>query len=497
MDDTQNEGQNQTSIRGSLSDIPQPLEPEEVAADVDTPDAIKQTTQLVDVPVYEESKSKLYIIGGIVAFFILITGGLLWFFLARGETKTPTIPTVVKKDPVTLTYWGLWDEKEVLDPVFEEYKKANPHVTIQYEKMAAGEQYRQRLIARSKTGNGPDIFRFHNTWIPEMTEVLTEIPEQVYPAKEYEKTFYPIVLKDMKIGSKYYGIPFMVDGMMLFYNESMLRQAGIVAPPGVWIGDQNDVYSVANALTVRDSQGSIVTSGIAMGTTSNIDHFSSLYGLLLLVNGGDLKKLDQPEAAEALQFYRKFAEDNIWSDALPYSTTAFIQGKVAMIIAPSWTLIEIKAKNPNLSVKTASIPKGLNNTSVSLATYWAEGVSRYSKNQLEAWKLLVFMSEKKQLERIYQEQSKTRPIGWISSRKDMAQAMKGNDYLAPLVKHAEADEFVSLPLADRTYDAGLNDELNQYIRNAINETAKGVDYGSALRTAHNGVLQLLSRYKIN
>ncbi|MFO0704228.1 MAG: hypothetical protein U0525_05965 [Patescibacteria group bacterium] len=55
-----------------------------------------------------------------------------------------------------------------------------------------------------------------------------------------------------------------------------------------------------------------------------------------------------------------------------------------MIFAPTWQIPVIKAKNPDLQFAVASIPQGIQGRKLTLATYWVEGVSRYSKSQVEA-----------------------------------------------------------------------------------------------------------------
>ncbi len=484
MDDNQNNNKNQF-------ETPQILQPEEVSADIQTPEEMQGNIpgSFVEVPVYEEHHSKFKFFAGIGAIFIIIFAVIAWFFLRNGEA--PALPTT--KSPVTLTYWGLWDEEAVFQPVFDAYMKKNKHVTIKYEKVTP-DQYRERLLARSKTGNGPDLFRFHNTWVPEVSEVLTAIPPEVMSVKTFDETFYPIHAKDLKIENSYYGIPLMVDGNVLIYNDALLKQAGIETPPTCWVCDSNDMFTAASDLTVRDNDGNILTSGVALGTVSNIEHYGEAFGILLLLNGGDLKKLNQPEAAEALGIYRKFAEDNYWSDAMPNSISAFIEGKVAMIIAPSWHVINIKARNPEIQVKVAPVPRGLTNTSISVANYWVEGVNRYSKNQVEAWKLLAFMVEKENLTTIFKTQADKRAFGMPYSRRDMADLLKDNEYIYPVVQTAQVDGFVSLPLVDNTYDNGLNDDILQYLQDAINSTEDGVSYESALSTAHRGITQIFDRY---
>jgi len=256
------------------------------------------------------------------------------------------------------------------------------------------------------------------------------------------------------------------------------------------------VLNAVNKVTVRDNSGTIITSGMAIGTANNIDHFGEIYGILLLLNGGDLKELDQKEAVEALQLYRRFAEENYWNESMPNSISSFIQGKTAMVFGPTWHIINIKSQNPEISLKVAPVPKGLNGSSVSIANYWVEGVNKYSRNQVEAWKFLSYLASKESQTKMFEHETKTRPVGTPYARKDLGETLKDNEYLYPVIQMATADELVSLPLSDRTQDKGLNDEVLNYIKNAINQTANGVDYSSALRTAKQGIDTVLERYKI-
>jgi multiple sugar transport system substrate-binding protein len=508
MDDTQNNQKNQS--QGSISpsantsrpifesvpieEVPQNIQPEEVAPDVAAPEDVLTSAppefSAELPPVYEEHKGKFVIIGvGVLVFFIIL--GVVFTLLFRATQ------TAQKPENITLTYWGLWDDKAIVEPFIAAYEAKNPHIKINYQKMSP-QEYREKLTARIPKGQGPDIFRYHNTWIPEIGKVIAPIPESVITKAEFDKTFYPIVAQDLKIGNNYYGIPLGIDGLVLIYNDSMLKGAGIAVPPSEWIdsgdGAGNDMLNAVSKLKVQDTSGNLVTTGFAAGTTSNVEHFGEIYGLLLLLNGGDLKKLNAPEAIEALQIYRKFAEENYWNDSMPNSIAAFIQGKVAMIIAPSWEVLTIKASNPDLSVKVAPVPKGFNGESISLATYWVEGVSKGSKNQIEAWKFLKFLAEKENLTKRYELQTKVRLFGEAYPRVDMADTLASHEFLGPVIQ--QGNSYKTLPVVSRTFDNGLNDEILQYLRNAINSTAQGTDYSAALSTAKQGIDQVFEKYQI-
>ncbi|MCL4374410.1 sugar ABC transporter substrate-binding protein [Patescibacteria group bacterium] len=478
------------------------LTPEEVAPDVTNPEQVQSDTPS-DMPpempadnlppVYEDNKNQYLFIGAAIVVFLVVFF-LIYKFVLSGSTHTAD----TKK--VKLVYWGLWEDKAVFDPLIAQYQTQHPNVTIEYVKMSAQDQYREKLITRSKAGNGPDIFRFHNTWLPELKDnnqiILAPLPETVMSNQEFEKTFYPIHQKDLKIGDHYYGLPLTVDGLVLIYNQGLFKKAGIQTAPTSWT---EDVLADVDKLTVRDAQQNLITSGIALGTASNIEHFSDIFGLLLTQNGGDLRKLDQPEAAQALEVYRRFAEapTNYWDQTMPNAITAFIQEKVAMIIAPSWEVMVIKAANPDIDIRTAPVPRGPQGKLLSLANYWVEGVSRFSPNQLEAWKFLRYLVEKEQMTKLYELEAKTRFFGEPYSRVDLASTLSQHEFLGAVIAEAQSDAFISLPVISRTYDNGLNDEIVRYLENAVNATIQGVAYGDALKAAKEGVDQVLARYKIN
>jgi len=159
MDDNKiNPEENQPGQAGQIFEsVPEEnLKPEEVAPEVAAPNGEEMAPEPSgseipsDVPpvVYEENKSKYFIIAGGAIFFLLI---LLFFLRVFFGKKAPA-------KEVKLTYWGLWEEKEVFTSVIEDYQRKNPGVKIDYQKMSA-QDYRDKLLARSKNGQGPDLFR--------------------------------------------------------------------------------------------------------------------------------------------------------------------------------------------------------------------------------------------------------------------------------------------------------------------------------------------------
>lgn len=449
------------------------------------PDPIITNFDLED-PHEGSNKTKIFLIIGAIVFFLILFFIIFKVFTSFfGSSSSSTS----SKD-VTLTYWGLWEDKATIEPLIAEYKKKNPTVTIKYEKKDP-QSYREKLLARSKDGNGPDIFRFHNTWLPTIKDVVAPIPSSIMSATEYESTFYPITKTDLKVGDQYFGIPLEIDGLVLLYNTDLFKQAGIAVGPKGW----DDITSYSSKLTVVGPSG-IVTSGIALGTAENIEHFSEILGLMLLQNGASINDLTSPEAVEMLSVYRRLAQlpDARWDENMPNSISAFIQGKVAMIFAPSWQILTIKKAAPNLNFKVTTFPVVPGEKQISLANYWVEGVSKYkpATNQTEAWKFLKFLSQKESLTKMYENASKTRLFGEPYSRVDMRPLLEQDPYLGPVVQQAAFMQ--SMPVVSRTYDNGINDTIVQYLKNAVNDAGKGVADDEAFGTANQGIQTVLKRF---
>jgi len=494
------------------SEIPQPIfetvpvetgAPEEIASNVSATDqADFNQIQPEIVPIEAEppslvrtEQSKLpYIAGGVAVFVVIFI--VIFIFLSSRSKKV--IPPLQK---VSLTYWGLWEEKEVMDPLIKEYQNKNPNIQITYEKKTE-EDYRKKLLTWIKNGQGPDLFRFHNTWVPEMMLpnsnnkelALAALPESVMSSVEYEKTFYPIQVRDLKIEKNIYGIPLMIDGLVMLVNEDLLKKAGISSVPENW----DELQVAASQVTVKGKEKELITAGLAAGTASNVAHFSDILGLMIILNGGSLFKLDQPESSTALEAYRRLAEEpnNVWSEAMPNSITAFAQGKVAIIFAPSWEIHSIKNTSPELKFVVAPIPNPPGGKKFSIASYWAEGVSIKSKNQTEAWKFLAYLSSKEGQTKMYEIQGSIRAFGTAYSRMDLADLLVQDPYLGVVIKQAVEDRYISLYLASNTFDDGLNDGVSRYLENAINGASQGVSYGEAMKQAQAGISQLFVQYNI-
>ncbi len=391
---------------------------------------------------------------------------------------------------VTLTYWGLWEPSSVLEEVLTEFEQQNPGIKVEYRKQSH-KDYRERLQTAVASGNGPDVFRFHATWVPMLQEELATMPSKIMSANQYKTTFYPVANEQLQLNGQIVGLPLMYDGLALFYNKEYLKTAGREVPKS-WA----ELRDLANKLSVPATQserasGEIKRAGLAIGNATNVDHFSDILGLLILQNGGDPGKPLTSEVRDALKFYTNFAlNDHVFSESLPNSTMAFARGDAAMMFGPSWRVHDVKNINPDLDFGVAPAPK-LSDAKIAWASYWAEGVSSKSKNQTESWKLLQFLTSKETLKKLYSAQSKIRTFGEIYSRQDLAQSISDELVAAYLLDAPRAQSWYMCSL---THDNGLNDQIIKYYQDAVNAVIQGKDIEQVLQTLSAGVNQVLKQY---
>lgn len=436
----------------------------------------------------------LAIVGGVVFGITQILGGDEPVGTSRSpeapttdspSTQTPQDELLIADSDVVLSYWGLWEPESVMQEVFDDFEDQTG-ISVDYRQQSHRD-YRTRLQSAISQGTGPDVFRYHATWVSMLKDDLAPLPSRVMSVAEYEQTFYPIYSQQLQHNGQLVGIPLMYDGLGLYYNKDILETANEEVP-STW----GEVRVLAEKLTVR-SGAQVERGGIALGNTTNVEHFSDVLGLLIFQNGGDPTNPVTGQVRDAIDFYSIFGRnDPIYGTNLPSSSVAFARGEVAMMIAPSWRVHEVLHINPELNFDIAPVPK-LGESEQSWATYWAEGVNSQSQHQDEAWQLLKYLSSPEVLRKLYSAQSEIRAFGEIYPRVEMASELAGQPYVATFLE--DAPSAVSAPMCSYTHDSGLNDTIIDYYKDALNSASQRSLDDTQLQTLSRGVNQALGQFQ--
>lgn len=432
----------------------------------------------------KKKKTLLIVLGSVLIVLVVTTVILLIVKANSSKSNTSSVGTG------ELVYWGLWEPASVMQPLIDEYEAAHQGVTILYSQQTYT-NYESRLYTRlqqasSSSEPAPDIFRVHNTWIPKYYKYLYPLPTSIMSASTYASTFYPTAVSDFTAkDGKIYAMPLEIDGLVVFYNKQLLSQAGVSTVPTDW----DSFIALAQELTKKDTSGRITQSGLALGTAKNIAHAPEILSFLFLEEGVDLidetkttVTLTTTKAQSVLDTYTSFAKgtDAIWSSDLETDLNMFFEGKLAMMIAPSWRAFDIIQSAPTIEFGTAVLPQlAANDQPIYYSTYWGEAVSKDCSNPTAAWDFINFLAQKEQQKAFYSNASAIRAFGEPYSLVELNSEMTGQSYVDAIAK--SANNMTSWQMGDESF---VKATLNEAITSVVED---GKDSLTALKTAESEI----------
>lgn len=301
------------------------------------------------------------ILTGVFGAFILI--GVLFFAFAHSSNTSTT---------ARVTVWGTMDSALFSDFLKEANLANNKQTTIIYVQKPKA-TFDQDFIEGLASGKGPDLFFLPQDEILKQQNKIFLIPFSSYPERDYKNNF-------VQEGELYltadgtYGLPFLVDPLVMYWNRDMFTNAGLSVPPKFW----SEFYDLASKLTVKDQNFNISKSAFALGEYANVTNANEILSLLILQagnpitarhtfdNGIDNKFADRMNKTvapteSALNFYTEFADPlkpfYSWNRSMPESKKAFLAGDLAVYFGFASELPEIRLKNPNLNFDVAPVPQ--------------------------------------------------------------------------------------------------------------------------------------------
>lgn len=361
-----------------------------------------------------------------------------------------TLVVLTKKKPaelpkIELTYWGMFNTKEVIQPIIDKYQTLHPNVTIHYEQKEVGKDnpvvaYEQDLRNAFAAGNAPDMFELQNMMIPKYQSLLEPLPDaDTHLVDDY----FDVLSQDALIDNKLYALPYSIDSLALYYNKRLLNDAKIANPPRTW--DEFD--EAVQKLRKLNDTGQFIQSGAAIGGYSNINRATDILSLFLLQQGtsitdktnGNLvwdntatdptgNKVSKP-GFTGLKKYLRYTNPvesvYTWNNAQDYSFDAFAQEKVGMIISYAYALPIILDNNPKMQLGIAAIPQPKDaDQKITFANYWLETVSGASKHKDVAWDFVKFATNTENVKLYSSETNKP------GSRKDLVKDELNDTHLS-------------------------------------------------------------------
>ncbi|MBI2453210.1 extracellular solute-binding protein [Candidatus Peregrinibacteria bacterium] len=446
---------------------------------------------------------------------------ILTLSLAGCRTKGTKAP---KLKNIELTYYRLFDNEEIFLPIIQEFESQNRNIKIHYRKFTDPIEYENLIINELAEGEGPDLFSMNAAWMPKHAKKIAIMPSELMDIETFKNTFVNTVSQDLLLydeegNAHIAGLPLSVDNLALYYNKALFEEKipSRGKPAITWEEIKEDVFK----LNKKDNSFErFEVSGMAMGRTDNILRgVDSLY-LLMLQNKTQFYDEDFNEAIftqsqgitetgakrypaiEAVNLFTSFAlptnKNYSWNIYLSDASSpekelkTFAKGKVAMVIGYSYLyeqivneIEELKSLGlPHINkndIKVAQIPQIFNPSETNYpadtyANYFAETVSRTTKYPVEAWKFLIFLSQKENIQ--YYNEKTHRP----TSRRDLIEEQIKDPIYG--VFASQLGFAKSIPMAD-------SEAYEKIFEKVIEQILNGQSANEALMQANEAINKLI------
>ncbi|WP_147918854.1 ABC transporter substrate-binding protein [Ruania zhangjianzhongii] len=252
-----------------------------------------------------------------------------------------------------------------------------------------------KLTTTSAGGEGPDVAIVDVSSVPQLAaaQVLADLGGR---ADAVSGDFGEELLAGSSYDGTLYGLPYTTNNVALYYNNTMLGDAGIEVPT-TW----DELREAAIELTGGEQYGYM------MGAQGQ---GAFLFWPWLWQNGGSIMNEDLTAATfaddigqEAFAFYSGLVlEDKVMPPEFIASNASwdeyvapFVQGRCAMMAIGPWGTAPIVDGNPDLDWAVAALPTGTEAASVLGGT--GIGIGYNSANPDLAWELISWLTAADQM----------------------------------------------------------------------------------------------------
>ena len=355
----------------------------------------------------------------------------------------------------TVTIWNYWEtpkHQETLARVCEDFNSSQDTVKV-VTKYIPFADFKKQLSIGAAASELPDIVIIDNPdhasysamgIFADITDKLASWPDL--------KQYFEGPLNSCKLNGRLHGIPFGSNCLSLYYNEDMLKAAG-VKPPKTW----DELKSVA----LKTTKGNVHGFGI-----SSVQNEEGTFGFLCFLwgSGNTSFQIDNANGIRALSLVR----DLVKSGAMPKEVinwtqgdvmNQFISGNLAMMVNGPWQVPTMRQQAPNLKWNVVLLPVGAKPASDLGGENF--GVVKGDKVD-EAIAFLKFVANPAEMKTYIND------FGYIASRKDVAATQFTND---PIMKVFAAQMAFAKPRGPHPRWPEISDALSLAMNEAITSVA--------------------------
>ena len=284
-----------------------------------------------------------------------------------------------------ITVWAMGTEGEKLAAFAQAFTTENPDakVTVTAVPWDAAHQKIASAIAAKQT---PDVSMIGTTWQGEFakTGALDPTPPELID----KSAFFPGAWATTEVNGTSFGVPWYVETRCLYYRTDLAEKAGWSSPPKTW----DDLTAMAKAMQSKGgAKWGIYLQPGKTGSWQTVMPFAWSNGASI----ADDKSytFDNPQTAEALQYYQSFFTAKISPLDLPNGQLEpdFGKGRIGAFISGPWEVGLVEDQGAKGKFAVAPLPGKQSSTSFIGGSNVA--VFKDAKNREGAWKFIQWLSK--------------------------------------------------------------------------------------------------------
>lgn len=254
---------------------------------------------------------------------------------------------------------------KTIDSMVADFEKANPDIKVKAIYAGTYQESIVKALTAFKAGTPPTLAVLLSTDLFTLIDENAIAPIDSLASSADDKKwidgFYKGFMENSQTGGKTWGIPFQRSTIVMYYNKTLFKEAGLNPDkaPASWA----EMVDYAKKLTKRDASGNVSQWGVKIPSTGfgywMFQAMAASNDTVLMNSAGTKTYFDKPGSVQALQHWVDLAaKDKVMpTGSIEWGTTPkdFLEQKAAMVWTTTGNLTNIRS-NASFPFGVAMLP---------------------------------------------------------------------------------------------------------------------------------------------
>jgi multiple sugar transport system substrate-binding protein len=302
-----------------------------------------------------------------------------------------------EENTMSIDFWHHYsaesaENKTLTEVLIPEFEKQNPGISVNAVPHEWAELHNKILISTSSKSL-PDVARLDIAWVPEFQKmgILVALDREIDEFEGTKAGLLDSAMSTANVNGHYYALALNTNSKIIFYNEKMLKDAGIAIPKTT-----DELVNAIRTLSKKNANGQQVWGWNEPALSGwNICPFIWTFGGALTNEDQTVATgyINSDETIAAIQTFATLCQEGCItgynSGDIPM-TDGFGTYRYAMMLEGPWKSAELAGAYPTVPYGTTPMPQGKGG---SISVLGGEDIAMFSTAEKDpAWEFMQFMT---------------------------------------------------------------------------------------------------------